>query len=68
VRLTNADDVELEPPLDELLLNLLGDAIEANVALGVDRLLRCSICGSHCGLERPRGGRFVCGWPGGGWM
>lgn len=68
MRLTNADDVELEPPLDELLLNLLGDAIKTDIAFGVDRLLRCSICGSHCGLGRPRDGRFVCGWPGGGWM
>lgn len=49
IELTDADDVELEAPLDELLLNLLGDAVEADIALRVDRLLRCSICGSHCG-------------------
>ena len=39
VQLTDADDVELEPALHELLLDLVGDAVEANIALGVDRLL-----------------------------
>lgn len=35
-RLTNADDVELETTLEELALDLAGDAVETNVALGVD--------------------------------
>ena len=34
--LTNADDVELEATLDELALDLRGDAVETDVALGVD--------------------------------
>lgn len=59
VTLTDADDVELEAPLDELLLDLLGDAIKTDIALGVDRLLRCSICGSHCERWGPRGGKFA---------
>lgn len=35
-RLTDADDVELETALQELALDLAGDAVETNVALGVD--------------------------------
>lgn len=35
--LTNADDIELEPALDQLLLNLVGDAVEADMALRQDR-------------------------------
>ena len=35
-RLTDADDVELEPALQELALDLRGDAVETDVALGVD--------------------------------
>lgn len=34
--LTNADDVELETTLQQLALDLAGDAVETNVALGVD--------------------------------
>ena len=33
---TNADDVELEATLQKLALNLRGDAVETNMALGVD--------------------------------
>ena len=44
-KLTNADDIELEPPLDRLLLDLLGDAVETDVALGEDTL-----CGLSLGL------------------
>jgi hypothetical protein len=35
-RLTDADDVELEAALQQLLLNLRRDAVEADMALGVD--------------------------------
>lgn len=43
--LTNADDVELEPSLQQLLFDLVGDAIKSNVALREDRLLRLR---AHC--------------------
>ena len=46
MQLTDADDVELEPTLHEFLLDLAGDAVEANIALGVDRLLVEG--GRHC--------------------
>lgn len=46
-RLTNADDVELETTLQELALDLGGDAVETDMALGVDGVGRNS---SH--LER----------------
>ena len=36
VDLTNADDVELETTLQELALNLRGDAVETDMALGED--------------------------------
>ena len=52
--LTDADDVELEATLDKLLLDLLGDAVETDIALGVDGLLLGSVRGSHCGRRRPR--------------
>jgi hypothetical protein len=45
---TDADDVELEPALHELLLNLLGDAVETDIALRVDGRLLGSVRG-HCG-------------------
>jgi hypothetical protein len=35
---TNADHIELETSLEELLLDLLGDAVEANMASGEDRI------------------------------
>lgn len=35
-KLTDADDVELEPSLQQLALDLRCDAIEADMALGVD--------------------------------
>ena len=44
--LTDTDDVELEPSLQQLLLDLVGDAIKSNVALWEDRLLRLR---AHCG-------------------
>lgn len=37
-RLTNANNIELKAPLQELLLDLGGDAVETNVALGEDAL------------------------------
>ena len=34
--LTNTNDIELETSLDELALDLRGDTIETNMAVGVD--------------------------------
>jgi hypothetical protein len=47
LKLTNADNIELEAPLDALLLNLLGDAVESDIAVREDGL--GLVCGSHCG-------------------
>lgn len=49
--LADTDDIELKAALEELLLNLLGDAVETDVALGEDGLclLRVCSCGGHCG-------------------
>lgn len=46
--LTNTDDVELESALQELALDLGGDAVETDMALGVDGGSRY---GRHCGQE-----------------
>lgn len=43
---TNADDIELETTLQELLLNLRSDAVETDMALGKDGS-RGSGSGSH---------------------
>jgi len=46
---TDTDDVELESALQQLLLNLLGDAVESDVALredGVGQRVRSH--GRHC--------------------
>lgn len=43
-KLTDADNVELKTTLEELALDLAGDAVEANVALRVDA---CSRHGRH---------------------
>lgn len=51
--LTNADDVELEAPLDALLLNLLGDAVETDIAVREDGLWL--VRGGHGGRCGPRG-------------
>lgn len=45
-RLTDADDVELEATLEQLALDLGRDAVETDVALGVDGGSRH---GGHCG-------------------
>jgi hypothetical protein len=52
--LADTDDIELEAALEELLLNLVGDAVETDVALGEDGrgLLRGCGCGGHCGCAR----------------
>lgn len=56
IQLTNANNIELETPLQELLLDLGGDAVETDVALGEDalrrlqRLLRCSDVGHGGGV------------------
>lgn len=49
IKLTNADDVELETPLHRLPLNLLGDAVETDIAVREDGLRRGLVRGSHCG-------------------
>ena len=48
--LTNADNIELETALQELLLNLRCDAVETNVAPWIHRgFAGVSIChGCHC--------------------
>ncbi len=35
----------------DLRLNLLGDAVETDIALWVDGLCRALVCSSHCGHE-----------------
>ena len=49
---TDDDHVELETTLQELVLDLRGDAVETDIAVGEDGLLRS---GSHCGSCGPRG-------------
>jgi len=36
---TDTDDIELEAPFQKLALNLICDAVEADMALGHDRIL-----------------------------
>lgn len=36
IDLTNANNIELETTLEKLLLDLLGDAVETDVAFGID--------------------------------
>jgi hypothetical protein len=45
---TDADDIELEASLQELFLDLLGDAVETNVASGENRI---ALRHSHSHLE-----------------
>ena len=47
--LSNADNIELEAALQELLLDLGGDAVETDVALGEDALRRLWLLGSGVG-------------------
>lgn len=52
LRRTNADNIELETTFEQLLLNLAGDAVETDMRLGEDGVLRLSghgRCG-HWGL------------------
>lgn len=49
LRLTNANNIELEAALQELLLDLGGDAVETDVALGEDALRRLWLLGSGVG-------------------
>lgn len=55
---TDADNIELETALQQLLLNLRGDAVETNMALGEDRLrgtVAVLLHGRHCcGIARLR--------------
>ena len=48
---TNDDDVELETALQELVLNLLGDGVEADVRVGTNLL-----SSGHGGSERGEDG------------
>ena len=52
--LTNADDVELEATLQELLLDLRGDAVETDMAPGKDSI---RVCRRHCDVQGARAGR-----------
>lgn len=45
---TNANDIELKATLQQLLLNLVGDAIEADVAFGEDTLHLRAHRRCHC--------------------
>ena len=49
VRLTNANNIELETALQELLLDLGGDAVETDMALGEDALRSLRLLGSGVG-------------------
>ena len=52
LRLTNADHIELETTLQQLLLNLRRDAVKTNVAPGEDSiLLVLLIRRRHCVLR-----------------
>jgi hypothetical protein len=48
LKLTNADDIELETTLKQLALNLSCDAVETDVASREDGILRHRVCGRHC--------------------
>jgi len=50
--LTDADDVELEPSLQQLLLDLLCDAVETDVASGENGIPLHAL--RHCGRHRGR--------------
>jgi hypothetical protein len=46
---TNANDIELKAPLHRLPLNLLGDAVETDIAVREDGLrLVLVVWSSHC--------------------
>lgn len=53
---TNADDIELKTTLQELALNLGGDTVEADMALGH----HWSLLGGHCGRHDFSMLRSVC--------
>lgn len=49
-RHTNANDIELKTTLQQLLLNLVGDAVETDVVFGEDALHLLRVHrGRHCG-------------------
>ena len=48
-RLTDADDVELEASLEQLLFDLLGNAIKSNMASGKDSI---PLWHRHCHLGK----------------
>jgi hypothetical protein len=49
VALTDTDDIELEAPFQKLALDLICDAVKADVALGHDRILLVAhdVSGGH---------------------
>ena len=49
---TDADDIELKAALQQLLLDLVGDGVEAHMAFWEHRLLRLRrhCAGGHCGV------------------
>lgn len=57
-RRTNADDVELETSLEQLLLDLRGDAVETDVASGENSIPLVHGRG-HFGLRYRKSGVFV---------
>ena len=54
---TNADDIELKPALQELLLDLRGDAVKTDVAFRNDRLWLLAVRGRHCARLEDSTGR-----------
>jgi hypothetical protein len=48
IRRTDAHDIELKTALQQLLFNLLGDAVETDVALGEHRLRGLRVQSCHC--------------------
>jgi hypothetical protein len=52
---TNTDDVELETALQQLLLDLLGDGIKADMAFWVDSVSGLRNHGHDCGILREAG-------------
>lgn len=50
-KLTNANDIELETTLQQLLLDLAGNAVETDVALGVDGSRGHFVCLAELGTN-----------------
>ena len=55
---TDNNHIELKPSFQQFVLNLLGDAVETDIGVGVDGLLLLLLLGvwrSHCGRCVPLG-------------